>query len=336
MSDSLVKLTLPMFIGTLLNWALFGMLIIQTAMFFIAFPSDPKLTKLLVLAIFILEFVQTFSNGRDMMRVFGIDWGNLEVLDEVGWAWFSTPVMGSIIASVGQVFYARRLFILGQRHVWLPALVILVSAVQLGAGIWTGVNICRAGRFSLLQEDNVAATATWLATTAICDLLIVAGTVFYLIGARTPEFRQTTNKVLMRIILMTVETGLLTAVFAIVDLYLFASYKNANYHLALCIELSKIYSNSILLILNWRAQLGQRRAPSDVHTMTPQANLSHLAFRTRTAASGTFGSSLPSSASAMRVEFDTHQSQSDSWVSEADTEDLGQMRDSKNQLAVAV
>jgi hypothetical protein len=37
-------------------------------------------------------------------------------------------------------------------------------------------------------------------------------------------------------------------VFVLVDIYLFASYKGTNYHLAVCIELSKIYSNSILLV----------------------------------------------------------------------------------------
>jgi hypothetical protein len=47
---------------------------------------------------------------------------------------------------------------------------------------------------------------------------------------------------------MTAETGVLCALFALVDLYLFATYKGTNYHLALCIELSKIYSNSILLV----------------------------------------------------------------------------------------
>jgi len=93
---SIAQLTLPMFIGTVMNFLLFGMLIIQTQIFFLAFPNDPRLTKALVVLVFVLELVQTLSSARDMVHIFGVGWGNMEVLDNVGWAWFSTPVMGSI------------------------------------------------------------------------------------------------------------------------------------------------------------------------------------------------------------------------------------------------
>ncbi|KAJ7119142.1 hypothetical protein C8R44DRAFT_737967 [Mycena epipterygia] len=95
----------------------------------------------------------------------------------------------------------------------------------------------------------------WLAATSLCDLIIVSSMVFYVMKSRKPEFKNT-NLILARIIKITVETGLLCALFAIVDLYLFATYKGVNYHLAVCIELSKVYSNSILLILNSRAHIG--------------------------------------------------------------------------------
>lgn len=49
-------------------------------------------------------------------------------------------------------------------------------------------------------------------------------------------------------------------VFVLVDIYLFASYKGTNYHLSVCIELSKIYSNSILLV---RFSFGRRKIRTD-------------------------------------------------------------------------
>lgn len=275
---SVVQLTLPMFIGTVLNWALFGTLIVQTWIYFLAFPQDPRLSKLLVMTVFVLELVETLSNTRDMVHIFGAGWGNPEALDDVGWAWFSTPVMGSIIASVGQLFYARRLHILG-RNTYVPGLIILVSIIQLGAGIWTGVNICIAKKYSLLQSHNLVPTVTWLAATSLCDLLIVSSTVFYLVKARTSEFQKTTNQIITRIVMLTAETGLLCAIFAVFDLYLFATFKETNFHLALCMELSKIYSNSILLILNWRAHIGHRRAPTD---LSHHIHISDIRFNTTT------------------------------------------------------
>jgi len=255
-------LTLPMFIGTILNWLLFGTLLVQVYIYFIAFPQDRTWWKAGIVVVLVLEFVETLSNARDMVRTFGSGWGDMEVLDDVGWAWFSVPVMGSIIALVGQMFFAYRIYLISQ-SVYVPLLVLILSVVQLGAGIWTGVDICIARKFSLLQSHNVVATAFWLAGTSLCDLVIVFSTVYYITKSWGPEFRSI-NSDISRIIMLTVETGALCALFAIVDLYLFVSHKGTNYHLALCIELSKIYSNSILLIFNSRAHVGHKDPPQIV------------------------------------------------------------------------
>lgn len=65
----------------------------------------------------------------------------MAALDDVGWAWFSVPVMGSIsqrslfslgggpdassVACVGQLFFARRIYIIGH-NAYVPALVVTV------------------------------------------------------------------------------------------------------------------------------------------------------------------------------------------------------------------
>lgn len=82
-------------------------------------------------------------------------------------------------AAVGQSFFAWRIHFLG-RTVYIPGLIIAVSrfftardpshlkeekqltAVQLGAGIWSGVQICLAKRFSQLQSTNLEPTAVRL------------------------------------------------------------------------------------------------------------------------------------------------------------------------------
>ncbi|KAJ7689858.1 hypothetical protein B0H17DRAFT_1180111 [Mycena rosella] len=255
MSSEVEKLTLPVFMGTLLNWALFGVLVVQVWIYYTAFPRDRTLTKILVAVVLLIEILGTLGNTRDTIRIFGAGWGDIAVLDDVGWAWFSVPIIGSISAAIGQSFFAWRIYIIGNGNLYIPVAIIAITLCQLGAGIWTGVEICLAERFSELQFTNVTATALWLASTSACDLIIVSSTVFYLRRASKPEFKKT-KAVLSRIIMVTVETGLLCALFAIFDLYLFATYKGANYHLALCIELSKIYSNSILLIFNSRAHIG--------------------------------------------------------------------------------
>ncbi|KAJ7919624.1 hypothetical protein B0H13DRAFT_1988436 [Mycena leptocephala] len=261
------KLTIPLFIGTVLNWGLLGALAVQVYLYALAFRKDRPINKLVVTFIFIAEILQTFGDTRNTIETFGAGWGDLDSLDLVRWAWFSVPILGSTIACVGQIFFAWRISIIGNTW-YIPALIAAITAVQWGGGIWTGVDIIRAGRFSRLQSDQFWPPIAWLAATALSDLIIVAATLYYIIKARDPEFKlYTTNIALSRIIKVSVETGVLCAVFAIVDLTLFLKF-GGNVHLAVCIWLSKVYSNSIMVILNSRAYIG--------HVVPPDATRPHM------------------------------------------------------------
>jgi hypothetical protein len=281
---SVAKYTLPLLIGTVLNAALFGTLLVQVYIYFSVFSKDRMAWKFIVILIVVLEVVETFASLRDMGHIFGSGWGDPDILDEVGWAWFSVPVMGSIIAFICQTFYGWRIYIIGN-SVFIFAVISLASVVQLGAGIWTGVRICMLGRFSLLQYHNVIPTAVWLATTSLSDLLIVLGTIFVLRRSTDPQFTsKRTSSIVARLIMITAETGAMCMAFALVDLFLFLNYKDTSYHLSVCTELSKIYSNSILLIFNSRTHMEHR---SRNYTTTDQSYSLHLTgspFRTRASA----------------------------------------------------
>jgi len=249
------ELTTPLFIGTLMNWTLLGALAVQFYLYFIAFPKDGMHFKLLIVLVFIAEILQTVSDTRNTIRVFGAGWGNYGMLDEVGWSWFSVPIIGATIACAGQIFFAWRIYIIS-RSLVIPVLIAVITSFQLGAGLWTGVEISRAGRFSLLQYDYFKQPVAWLSATAACDLIIVASTCFYLLKSRRRGFQRSTDRMVSRIITLTVETGVLCCLFALADLALYVKYRGNNYHLAVCIELSKVYSNSIMIILNSRAHIG--------------------------------------------------------------------------------
>ncbi|KAJ6546838.1 hypothetical protein B0H19DRAFT_1265828 [Mycena capillaripes] len=260
------KLTIPLFLGTLINWALLGALVVQFYLYFIAFPKDQKRFKAFVVLIFIAEILQTLSDTHDTIRTFGSGYGNWDLLDVVGWSFFSVPIIGSIIACGGQIFFAWRIYIIS-RSLVIPVIIAVITSFQLGAGIWTGVEIGRAQRFSLLKFDYFKAPVAWLSATAACDLLIVASTCYYLLKSGRLGFHRSTDRIVSRIIKVTVETGLFCALFALLDLALFIRYNGNNYHLAVCIELSKVYSNSIMIILNSRAHIGHKPPTNETHVL---------------------------------------------------------------------
>ncbi|KAJ7615125.1 hypothetical protein B0H17DRAFT_906841, partial [Mycena rosella] len=152
-------------------------------------------------------------------------------LDAVGWAWFSVPIIGSISAAIGQGFFAWQVHIISNGTLYIPVAIIAITVCQFGAGVWTGVEVCLAKRFSQLRSNDLKPTALWLAATAVCDLLLVSSPVFVLRRASELEFKRATKAVVSRIIKVTVETGLTCALFAIFNLYLFTTYQGTNDHM---------------------------------------------------------------------------------------------------------
>ncbi|KAF7349363.1 hypothetical protein MSAN_01726100 [Mycena sanguinolenta] len=246
---------------------LIGHFFCPLSVYYLAFPNDRRSSKIVIAFVVVVEVLQMLANSHDSLHMLGAGWGNPQVLEDIGWAWFSVPILGSLIASVGQIFFAWRISIIS-KSLYVPILITTVAIFQLGAGIWTGVDIIRSKVFS--HFHFFVPPEAWLSATAACDLIIVAGMVFYLLKAKQPEFETKTKVTLSRIIKLTVETGVLCALSALADLYLFVAFDGNNYHLGVCIWLSKVYSNSILVskILNSRAHIG--------HDVTPPGGTTNM------------------------------------------------------------
>ncbi|KAI0077527.1 hypothetical protein K474DRAFT_1707275 [Panus rudis PR-1116 ss-1] len=257
----IAQLTGPLLLGHFFNWGLFGALTVQCYIYYLAFPNDRPIPKTLVAFTYTIEVLQTVLSTRDAFRNFGTGWGNMIELDAVGWLWFSVPVLGSIISCTGQLFYAWRIWILSESY-WISIVVILLSLTQCGTGIYSGALAHMIGEFSKVQERSFKTTAVWLGGTALCDIIIAASMIYYLHKSNT-GFRTTTT-LLSKFIRVTIETGLVCATFAILDMSLFIAFQQNNYHLAPSIPLSKLYSNSLLVVFNARVRIVGGRNP-DTH-----------------------------------------------------------------------
>ncbi|KAI0085581.1 hypothetical protein BDY19DRAFT_442111 [Irpex rosettiformis] len=249
---NIAELTGPLFLGHLFNWGLFGALTVQVYIYYISFPNDKRLPKIIVSSCYILELLQTVLSTRDAFRNFGTGWGNMEDLDTVGWLWFSVPVLGSIICCMGQLFYTWRLYMLG-RSWFITGIILTIALVQLGFGLYSGITAGIAGHFSGMQHHTFKYTAVWLSSAAVNDVLIAICMIWYLHRSNT-GFRETSTLV-TKFIRLSCETGLVCALFATLDCAFYVRWQNNNFHLAPSIPLSKMYSNSLLVVLNARIKI---------------------------------------------------------------------------------
>lgn len=244
----------PLLIGHLLNWSLFGVLSMQVYMYYLAFPNDPTLSKALSFGVYFFEAVQTFLLTQSAFHGFAEGFGNLIFLDEIGTIWFSVPVMSGIVAFVAQVFYAYRISILAQSKI-VASFIVFLAVVQLGGAIATGIQSKQAVFNSkFLGTKSFITTGIWNGGSALCDVIIAICMTFYLSRRNTGMMQ--TQLLLKKIIRLTIETGSLTAVIALLNFVLALLPGHPTYYMATAGILGKLYSNSMMVVFNSRMKIG--------------------------------------------------------------------------------
>ncbi|KAK0241064.1 hypothetical protein EDD85DRAFT_388071 [Armillaria nabsnona] len=247
------QLSGPGIIAFLLHWGLFGTLSVQLYLYYLAFPKDRNFTKCLVYGIYTVEFAQTILFTHDAFAIFGYGFGDMKALTRVYFNWLTIPIMSAAVACVGQGFYAYRIFILSRSRI-VPIFVICVSLTSAVAGIITGVYCFPADDVTELNNRKMYnAVGTWCGASALCDIIIAICMTYYL-QRSTTGFRRT--KILItKLIRLTIETGTVTAVVALLNLILFFAFPHQTFYGTPGIIMPKLYANTVLVVLNSRIRI---------------------------------------------------------------------------------
>ncbi|KAG6874123.1 hypothetical protein C0995_005539 [Termitomyces sp. Mi166 len=123
-------------------------------------------------------------------------------------------MLGSVVASIVQLFFCHRITILKQGLAWrgLTILIVLVSLAQLVGGVVGGVRAHLSKEFGG-AGNHVEDFYLWLVGGASADLLIAATLGFILLNAAKDRRNQEwTRNVLERLVRIIMETNLLTGV----------------------------------------------------------------------------------------------------------------------------
>jgi hypothetical protein len=244
----------PRLLGFLFHWGLYGVLSVQVYLYYLAFPKDPLRNKVWVYLTFFLESVQTIITTYLAFTSFASGYGNYTVFDRgISVSWFSVPLLTGVVASLAQSLYAYRIYVLSQSYT-LPAVIMILSAVQLIGSILTAVLEQSVHSFSqILGTKFTAYTTIWGAGSAVCDTVIAVGMVYYL-NKRGQGIMKETSFLVRRIMRLVVETGIATATVAIIYVVLVA-LPNSSYYFTVGNVLAKMYSNSMLVLLNSRMRI---------------------------------------------------------------------------------
>ncbi|KAK0483087.1 hypothetical protein EDD18DRAFT_1362059 [Armillaria luteobubalina] len=244
----------PLIVGYLLNWGLFGTLSVQLYLYYLAFPKDRPFVKCLVYGIYIVEFLQTILVTHDAFAVFGYGFGDLEAIAEMRFNWLIVPILGAVAASVGQLFYAYRIYILSRSRV-VPTLVVCVSLTSFVAAMISGVKSFQARDLAtnFIDRETSISFGISCGSYVLCDVVIAICMTYYLLRSKT-SFRRT-QILVTKIIRLTIETGSVTAIISLVTIILFFVFPHEVFYVTPALIISKLYANTIYMVLNSRIRI---------------------------------------------------------------------------------
>lgn len=246
----------PVFVGNIVDWMLMGILIVQVYFYLCNFPKDRIAIRVLVYVISCLNVTQTVF-GTHLGWWFMIkNWDRPDVLKLVPWTAATIPIVCSLIAAIVQTFYAWRIWKLTRTKI-TSALAILIVGIALAqclvAIVSSSIVLTRLGESNAKNLARLQPEFAFrLAGSFAADVLISLSMIWVLYSAKVKSPWKTSDTLITRLIMHTIQTGSVTAVCAGVDLLFLMKWKETNYHLMPASILGELYSNSLMATLNGR------------------------------------------------------------------------------------
>ncbi|KAI0769909.1 hypothetical protein C8Q74DRAFT_857789 [Fomes fomentarius] len=252
----------PIFVGVVFNVLLYGIMITQTYLYFNVYRKDRLWMKLFVALLFLCDTLNCIFDITFLYIPLVSNFGNNTSLTYATWVFATDPVMTALIGSLVQCFFAWRVKVLTD-SIPAVAFIALCAIFQFCGGLGTSIAVGMIPKFVEFQKFEII-VIIWLAFSAVADCAITIALVWHLRKHKTGF--AATDDIVNRIIRLTVQTGLITALCALIDLVLFLATPT-GLHLAFNLPLSKLYTNSLMSSLNsrsgWKYGTGNGDTTSD-------------------------------------------------------------------------
>ncbi|KAJ6489388.1 hypothetical protein DFH09DRAFT_1368142 [Mycena vulgaris] len=268
----------PMLIGVLLNMALYGVMATQMLIYYQRYANDFVWIRYFMLYLFVVESTVVIVQVGIIFQPLIIENGALKALVLAPKMLPADSFLITIVSAPIQMLAAWRIKVITESYI-IPAFVGLLSIASGSSGIVMFITVLQTPQFRDFDKFTTVATL-WLVTSAACDILI-AGGISYTLLTRKTGVRGIDGHI-DRIVCLTVETGSLTAMFALVNVMLFLTFPFTSLNFIVAFPLPNLYACSILAMLNSRepkrvkdAEQGPTESAPQTHLTTNQNTYRH-------------------------------------------------------------
>ncbi|RDB26984.1 hypothetical protein Hypma_005046 [Hypsizygus marmoreus] len=246
----------PFLIGTMVSCALYGITCAQTVYYYRTYPVDHIYRKILVGILFLLETVHLMLVGEASHFFFVVckvpeKLAGMFLIRTTFAASFAITV---VLTSLVQGFYAWRVWSVSNLHKFrmpIVGIIVATSFTQFCLGITADVFLYTDPELTHVHDPLVEGLySSQLAVAMTCDIAISLALVYFLNQSRS-GFRSTEN-IIDRLILYSVNVGLVTSAISIVTFATFHALPSTTMFTLFTEIISKIYVNSLLVTLNSR------------------------------------------------------------------------------------
>ncbi|KAJ3889954.1 hypothetical protein GG344DRAFT_66681 [Lentinula edodes] len=247
----------PLLVGVFLNCILYGVLVVQIFIYFQTYKKDNQRIRALVWYLFIMETLNTGFDIGLMLEPLVFRYGTERAVTRVPIMLSADPIVTVMISTPVQIFMAWRIKVISQSTVLFYGITFFSVCSFIG-GLANTIAVTIINEFANLHQFD-GSVITWLASSAVTDILITVTLVWILWKKRT-NIRATDDAV-SRIIRLTVQTGAITAFSAILDVILFLAIPNTTVNFVWDFALSKLYTNALISTRIGPSNRGSARNP---------------------------------------------------------------------------
>ncbi|KAH7924103.1 hypothetical protein BV22DRAFT_533563 [Leucogyrophana mollusca] len=244
----------------------------QSLIYFVNYPDDTKILKALVVWLWVTDTAHTALVIQAAYTSLVPDFCNYARVANIipGYLWQILPT--SLVALPSQIFFTYRIGQFSNRKWIFFALLAPAAAYELaGALAFIAFGAITPTDQTLVSVKVSSIFTAVQGTAAGIDILISASLV-YLLYVRWENVLPRSKNILRKLLILSINTGSWTALFAIFTLITILVYKNTLIYAALYYPLCPLYCNTVLANLNARTLIRDRLDPShedDASFLTP-------------------------------------------------------------------
>jgi len=239
-------------IGILISIFLYGIYVVQAFIYSQADSKDKLWLKCLVVFVGILETAHTFCICFFLYHLTVTNYGVEATIAEASLALDFAATLSTWVGAVIQAFFAYRVKVLSGRLL-IPVISWGLSLFRAALGVVIGVTIFRSRSLIVYTAKYDWLNITVFSVSATIDVLNTTSICYCLFKCRSAFARS--SKMVDKIILYSIETGLITCLTALAMLGCAVAMPNNLIYIGVLTPYTKLFSNSFMASLNARQAL---------------------------------------------------------------------------------